>query len=130
MTQDDPVPETTNAYRILLVDDDSLLSEAVANILQMEGHSVSVAPDGPDALDLLQQDTFDIILLDVGLPGMNGYEVATEMKRLLPHVPIVLVTGSGENVDHQRLKSIGVEEVIGKPFQPEKLLNTMARLTK
>ena len=49
MTQDDLAPETTHAYRILLVDDDSLLSEAVANILQMEGHSVSVAPDGPDA---------------------------------------------------------------------------------
>ena len=81
-------------------------------------------------LGILQRSAFDIILLDVGLPLMNGYEVATEMKRLLPHVPIVLVTGSGESVDHQRLKSIGVEEVIGKPFQPEKLLNTMERLTK
>lgn len=115
-------------YHILVVDDEPLVAEALVGILRLEDHDVAAAADGSSALDAFRQTAFDIVLLDIGMPGMNGYRVAEEMKRLRPHVPIVLVTGWGEEVDHQRVKAARVEEVLGKPFQPTELLETVERL--
>jgi len=115
-------------YHILVVDDEPLVAEALVGILRLENHDVAAAPDGSSALDAFRQTAFDIVLLDIGMPGMNGYRVAEEMKRLRPQVPVVLVTGWGEEIDHQRVKAARVERVIGKPFRPRELLEIVEGL--
>ena len=127
MTLGMSVPKN-DRYHILVVDDEPLVAEALAGVLRLEDHDVAAASDGSSALDAFRRTAFDIVLLDIGMPGMNGYRVAEEMKRLRPRVPILLVTGWREEVDHQRVKAARVEGVLGKPFQPRELLETVERL--
>jgi len=110
---------------ILVVDDEPLVRGALQSILKQQGHQVVAAEDGVAALKAFGEEDFDIVFLDLGLPKMNGYRVAEEMKKSKAQVPIVLVTGWAEDVDRGRIKSIGIAAVVGKPFNPRELLRTL-----
>ena len=69
-----------------------------------------------------REDRFDTVLLDVGMPRINGYQVAEQMKGLSPEVPVLLVTGRGHDVDAARAEAVGIARVISKPFTPKELL--------
>jgi len=80
--------------RVLLVDDDSLVSMNTAEMLIDLGHSVLESPSAEDALRILASDrAFDVILTDYAMPGMNGLDLATKIKRMNPEVPVILATG-------------------------------------
>lgn len=109
-------------FDVLVVDDEPLVREAMKAVLESYGHQVSIAVDGVDALSVFEDNEFDIVLLDLGLPKMNGYKVAEQMKRMRPEMPVFFITGWGDDVDRAKTKALGVNAVIGKPFQPEDLV--------
>ncbi len=103
--------------RILVVDDNVDAAQSLAMLLQMMGHDVAVAHDGHAALDAARASVPDLVLLDIGLPGMNGYEVARKL-RALPKVRdalLVAVTGWGQEQDRQRAYDAGFDHHLTKP---------------
>jgi DNA-binding response OmpR family regulator len=116
--------------KILAVDDEALVGEAIKAILEANGHEVVFHQQGAPAIEDFHNTHFDAVLLDLGMPGMNGYQIAGEMKKHDPQVPILLVTGWGDDVDQERIKSTGITMVIGKPFQPDELLERLSQLTE
>jgi signal transduction histidine kinase/ActR/RegA family two-component response regulator len=108
---------------VLVVDDERNIREILAEILAEGGHTVVTAADGAEALHRLREDdSFDLVFTDLGLPGMSGYEVASEVKKIRPNLPVGLVTGWGATLDADKAREHGVDLVISKPFRFEQVL--------
>jgi CheY-like chemotaxis protein len=115
--------ETTRRRRVLLVEDNSDISDLIQMQLQMWGHDVSVAADGPAGLAAAVSLRPDVALVDVGLPGMDGYELAARIRREMPGAPIRLVamTGYGGPEDRARGAAAGFDAHLVKPVDPREL---------
>ncbi len=112
---------------ILIADDDEDLRQALAQLLEIEGFRIAGAPDGPAALALAQQTTYDLILLDVKMPGPDGLEVLAELHRQLPQIPIIMMSGqTGRNTVANALR-YGACDFIMKPFNDEFVLLAVKR---
>jgi two-component system CheB/CheR fusion protein len=99
------------------VEDNVDAAETLQDLLSTAGHAVRVAQNGPEALEALVTDEPDLVLLDIGLPGMDGYEVAKEIRRRVPSRPPVLVavTGYGREEDRARARAAGIDYHLVKP---------------
>ncbi|HXW10474.1 MAG TPA: response regulator transcription factor [Steroidobacteraceae bacterium] len=107
--------------RILLVEDDAALVRGLAAILRGEGYSVDVAPDGSSALALVRDEPFAVILLDVNLPGMSGFEVLRTLRARGCHAPILLLTARDALEDRVKGLDLGADDYMLKPFEPPEL---------
>jgi len=122
-------------HRVLIMDDNSDLADLVADLARSLGHEVAVAPDGPTALTRVATFRSDIALVDVGLPGMNGYELARRMREVpdMKEVPLVAITGYGREKDRQAALEAGITLHLVKPVDPgrlEKVLSTLGKSEK
>jgi signal transduction histidine kinase len=122
-------PTVALPRRILLVEDNVDLAESFALGLTLEGHSVRVAHDGPAALDAFRAFAPDVVLLDGGLPGMDGYEVARRMRkeRLSAELMIIALTGFGRDEDRKASAEAGCDAHVVKPVAPEELRKVLDR---
>ena len=102
------------AVRVLQIEDDSRTAESVEMILQAEGHTCDTARSGEIALALARATEYDLILLDIGLPGMDGYEVLNHLRRAGVTTPVVIQ--SGLVLLKNKVKDLGVEGYLTKPF--------------
>src|SRR4051812_5803763 len=104
-------PERPGVLRVLIVDDYADCAESMALLLGMYGHEVEVARSGPTALQMAQAGQPDVVLLDIGLPGMSGYDVARELKeqRGEKRPLIIAVTGFGQDADRRRSAELGID---------------------
>ena len=113
-------------HRVLVVDDDRNLRKIIATNLELAGFSVETASDGPEALELVEQLQPDIVLLDLMMPYMDGYEVARRIRNhqnpTIANVPIIILTAKGETEDKLRGFEAGADDYITKPFGPQELL--------
>jgi CheY-like chemotaxis protein len=107
--------------RVLLVEDDDDNRELMAEVLEAAGHEVLSASSGPDGLRTLSEQTIDVLVTDVGMPGMGGLEVAKAAKAIAPTVPVVVVTGWAEREDIARARGHEVDAVLIKPVDPDAL---------
>ena len=108
--------------RILIVEDERRMAEAVRKGLAEEGHAVSVAHTGPDGLALAQSDAFDVILLDVMLPGMDGLAVARRLREERHRTPILMLTARDSSADIVAGLDAGADDYLVKPFPFDVLL--------
>jgi CheY-like chemotaxis protein len=117
--------------RVLVVDDNRDAAETLALLLTHIGHAVDVAHDGASCLELAQRNTPDVALIDIGLPGIDGYEVARQLRRRIGgDVLLVAVTGYGLEADRQRSADAGFDHHLVKPVDIgalERLLAGAAR---
>lgn len=115
--------------RVLVVDDHHDAAESMALLLRMSGHDVEVAQDGPTALGVAAAFRPDIVLLDIGLPGMDGYELARRIRELpeLGAVHLIAVTGYGREADRQAAAVAGFHSFITKPVDPEEVARLLSR---
>jgi diguanylate cyclase (GGDEF)-like protein len=113
-------------YRVLVVDDDRNLRKVIATNFEMEQFDVTTAASGSEALEALLEGRFDLVLLDVMMPNMDGYEVARRIRAhanpLISHVPIIMVTARGETDDKLRGFEAGADDYITKPFGTAELV--------
>lgn len=109
---------------VLLVEDDGRLASLTRDYLESHEVRVTVARDGPTGLDEARRHRFDVVLLDVMLPGMSGTEV---LRRLREHsdVPVIMITARGEEADRVLGLEIGADDYVPKPFSPRELLARM-----
>src|SRR5437762_5174720 len=103
---------------ILIVDDEELNSEALARRLQRHAYAVTVVKSGREALELLGERKFDLVLLDIMMPGMNGLEVLKFLRRVdsLLDLPIIMVTAKGESEDMVEAFELGANDYVTKPL--------------
>lgn len=106
--------------RILLVEDDPSLQRSATLLLERSGFTVRVASDGVDALDVVGRDRFDLLLLDVMLPGVDGLEVCRQVRRT-SRVPIVMLTARSDTTDVVVGLELGADDYITKPFEGSEL---------
>ncbi|GIU11186.1 MULTISPECIES: response regulator [unclassified Shewanella] len=107
--------------RILLVDDDLGLSELLAQLLELEGFELTLAHDGQSGLDLAIEQQFDLILLDVMLPKLNGFEVLRAL-RSKKQTPVLMLTARGDEIDRVVGLEIGADDYLPKPFNDRELV--------
>jgi DNA-binding NtrC family response regulator len=108
--------------RILIVDDDRDMQENIAEILGAEGFSVDVANDGEEALELLGENEFDLVLLDLIMPGLGGMDLLPSVKRLNPRAQVIMITAFSTVENAVKAMQRGASDYIAKPFKIDELL--------
>ncbi|MEO5987749.1 MAG: PAS domain S-box protein [Candidatus Eisenbacteria bacterium] len=122
----------TRSLRVLVVDDNVDTALSFSTLLSATGHEVRTAHDGPTAVQVALDYRPDLIVLDIGLPGLNGYEVATLIRKhpLLQDVVLVALTGYGQESDRLTSKAAGFDHHLAKPARLEQLQRILATLTE
>jgi len=113
--------------RILLVDDEEDLVGAMAEHLALRGFQVETATSASEALRRLHEDQFDVLILDVKMPGTGGLNLMAEMKKQRPDLPVILFTGHGSVADAERGMQEGAFEYLMKPMDVDELVETICR---
>lgn len=120
--------------RILLIDDDAAIRSAISLILDQEDHSVVAAEDGQAGLDLSREARFDLAIVDMFMPGLDGLETITRLRALAPDLPIIATSGAVERSRSGVASDVltaavegGAAMVIHKPFRPRELLQAISK---
>jgi chemosensory pili system protein ChpA (sensor histidine kinase/response regulator) len=117
---------------VLVVDDSVTVRKVTSRLLERHGMNVLTAKDGVDAMLLLEEHTPDLMLLDIEMPRMDGFEVATQVRadERLQHLPIIMITSRTGQKHRDRAMAIGVNDYLGKPYQESVLLESIALWSK
>jgi CheY-like chemotaxis protein len=120
--------EAAGRRRILVVDDNADAADMMKTLLELHGHEVRVAYDGLSALATVSEFKPEIGLFDIGLPSMNGYELARRVRQdaAIPEIYLVAVTGWGQEEDRRRARASGFDAHLTKPADPEELQRLIA----
>lgn len=108
-------------YRILVVEDQKEISDVVTKYLLKDGYEVTVANNGFEALEQFNRNKFHLILLDIMMPGINGFEVLKEIRKI-SEVPVIMLTAKQEEVDRLKGFDTGADDYVIKPFSPRELM--------
>lgn len=108
---------------ILLIEDNVDVRESAAELLNLEGFNMITTDCGENALELAEEHLPDIIICDILMPGMSGYNVCATLRQINREIPFIFMTAKSENADRQKAKDIGVENYLIKPFDGYELIN-------
>jgi two-component system response regulator HydG len=118
------------SYNILVIDDDAFMRDACRQTLTKHGHSVTLAKSGGEGLSVLEEWSFDLVLLDLKMPGEDGLSVLAKIKDLDPEATVVMITGYGSIEAAVKAIKLGAFDFIAKPFTPEELLKLVDRVMR
>ena len=113
--------------RVLIVDDEPMLAKMLQRMLTVDGHAVTSCTDGEQALEYFGRGQFDLVLTDLSMPEMNGWEVARAIRADRPDQPIAFLTGWGQQLDEAQMTALDVRYVLAKPFRREDLRQLVLR---
>ena len=105
---------------VLVVDDEPTVREVVASYLRRDGHAVTEVGDGNEAIQLVQHETFDLVVLDMMLPGVNGLDILRRIRQL-GDMPVIMLTARAEESDRVAGLELGADDYVVKPFSPREL---------
>jgi CheY-like chemotaxis protein len=114
--------------RIMVVDDDEGMRHILSIALSRMGYEVLAAGSGTEALNLFLKNSFTLVLTDLEMPGMDGWNLAYRIKKRFPGIPVVLITGYAKEAVMERIKGSSVDYVIFKPFLLEDILKTVQKM--
>ncbi len=120
--------------KVLIAEDSSVIQNLTKKILEQQGCIISSVKNGEQVLDALSNENFDIILLDINMPVMDGMECAKQV-RALPDpvkskIPIVAITGNAKNYSMEEFKAVGIDEYLPKPLNFDQLVEVVKKLTR
>jgi two-component system response regulator MprA len=126
-----PTPNNLHAptTHILVVDDDPHMLSMMRRILEVDGYGVTIAADGDSALEILRRAAVDLLILDVMMPGRDGFEVCRAVRRESA-VPILMLTARDEAIDKVTGLDVGADDYVVKPFNPDELLARVRALLR
>jgi DNA-binding response OmpR family regulator len=104
------------SIRVLIAEDDASLRQGLIDLLEGEGYAVTPTADGKEALDAFHAEQPDLVLLDVMMPEMSGYDVCREIRKQDNHTPIIMLTAKGEEIDKVVGLELGADDYVTKPF--------------
>lgn len=108
-------------FKILVVEDQKEIRDLIAKYLEKEGYDVVVASQGFEALEIFENQDIHLILLDVMMPGIDGFEVLTQIRKI-SEVPVIMLTAKQEEIDRLKGFNLGVDDYVVKPFSPRELV--------
>jgi PAS domain S-box-containing protein len=111
--------------RILVIDDEESVSSVLARILSQGNHQVTVAENGKEGIQLFEEKEFDIVLTDLGMPGMSGWEVCKAIKKMSPRTPVGMITGWGMKLSQKEREENKLDFLISKPFDFTQILKVV-----
>ena len=127
----DPSPpvRSDTGLRVLVVDDNRDGAAGLTKLLRASGYRVTTASDGPAALEAARAERPDVILTDIGLPGMDGYRLAEQLRKenSCKDSVVIAITGYGQDQDRRRSREAGIDHHLVKPVDYESLLSLLAR---
>ncbi|WP_370227220.1 response regulator transcription factor [Cognatishimia sp.] len=117
--------------RVLLIEDEPNIIEAINFILSREGYDVATHANGHDAIDAVRDRAPDVIILDVMLPGRSGYEILEDLRgdAALADIPVLMLTARGQSRDREMAEKLGVSKFMTKPFANSDVLDAVRALT-
>ncbi len=121
------LPQLVQPGHILFVESEAMIRDATSRLLSRWGHKVEAAENGAEALARFLPDTFDLVISDLGMPDMNGWELLAQIKARDPRVPTVLITGWGRQLAEDEARAAGADFVIEKPFDQDDLRDILAQ---
>lgn len=119
----------TKKLKVLAIDDQRMILDLLSSMFSNLGHSTEVAETGLEGIAKFNQNTFDLVITDLGLLDISGFEVSQKIKEQNPEVPIIMITGWGANFDQEQLKKAGVDYILAKPFKLEQLTEVVEKVT-
>jgi DNA-binding response OmpR family regulator len=117
-------------FKILMVDDEEDFVKTLAERMKMRDLDSDVALDGEQALQIVQEDIPDVMVLDLKMPGIDGMEVLRRVRKAYPQVQVVILTGHGSEKDEAEARRLGAFEYLQKPVEIEKLITTLKNAYK
>jgi two-component system cell cycle response regulator DivK len=119
--------------KVLIAEDSSVIQNLTRRILQIQNYQIFSAKNGLQVLKMLEKEDFDIILMDINMPQMNGMECAQKIRALedskKSQIPIVAITGNAQNYSMEDFKNVGINEYLQKPLNFDNLVDTVKNLT-
>ncbi len=112
--------------RILVIDDEETVREVLEKMLSRVNHRVTLANNGEEGIRLFQEKEFDMVLTDLGMPGMSGWEVCGRIKKANPSTPVGMITGWGMEIDPRRKEEAGLDFIITKPFDFNQIVSVVS----
>ena len=116
-------------YRILVVDDEENIREVIKEYAEFEGHQVSEACDGMQAIEMVKNNDYDIIIMDVMMPRLDGYSACKEIRKI-KQIPVLMLSARGEEYDKLFGFEIGIDDYVVKPFSPKEVLARINAIIK
>ncbi len=113
--------EPPKAKRVLVIDDQPIVTDLLVDVLERMNYKSEVASCGKDGVEMFEKNMYDLVITDLGMPDMSGWEVSNAVKQKNPHVPVVVITGWGIDPDPDKMKDSEVDFIINKPFQIDQL---------
>jgi CheY-like chemotaxis protein len=114
--------------RILVVDDEEALRTVLSTELTSEGYEVTAASDGGEAIDFVKSNDYDLVLLDIKMPNVDGFEVLKFIKGDKPRIKVIMLTGFADLKNAIESKRLGAEDFVSKPYDLVDLLTTIERV--
>ena len=108
-------------YNILVVDDEDKIRELIRKYAEFEGYAITEASDGIEAIDICKMKDFDLIILDIMMPGLDGFSTCKEIFKL-KKIPIIMLSARGEEYDRIHGFELGIDDYVVKPFSPKELM--------
>ena len=108
-------------YNILVVDDEEMIRRLIAKYAAFEGHSITEAGDGMEAVRLCQENKYDILIMDIMMPELDGFSACRQIRKF-SDVPIIMLSARGEEYDKINGFEIGIDDYVVKPFSPRELM--------
>ena len=118
-----------NMYKLLVVDDEKMIRELIKKYATFEGHEVVEAEDGMEAIEKCKVNTFDLIIMDVMMPELDGFSACKEIRKFAD-TPILMLSARGEEYDRIHGFEIGIDDYVVKPFSPKELMMRVSAIIK
>ena len=116
-------------YKILVVDDEENIREVIKEYAEFEGHQVSEACDGMQAIEMVKNNDYDIIIMDVMMPRLDGYSACKEIRKI-KQIPVLMLSARGEEYDKLFGFEIGIDDYVVKPFSPKEVMARVNAIVK
>jgi CheY-like chemotaxis protein len=120
-----PVRESRQA-RILVIDDEDSVRDILSRMLKTKGHQVVVASDGEEGIERFRSESFDLVLTDLGMPKLSGWDVGKTIKGINPKIPIAMITGWGVELDREKMSESGIDLIVSKPFNLDRVIHLVS----
>ena len=120
-----PIRELRQA-RILVIDDEDSVRDVLSRMLKTKGHQVVVASNGEEGIERFRSEPFDLVLTDLGMPKLSGWDVGRTIKGINPKVPIAMITGWGVELDREKLSESGIDLIVSKPFNFDQVIHLVS----
>ncbi|HEV8583491.1 MAG TPA: GAF domain-containing protein [Methylomirabilota bacterium] len=120
----------TRTLRCLVVDDEADVRSVLGDVIESAGHQATLIAGGADAIERFRAEPFDVVLTDLAMPRVSGWQVARAVKQIAPRVPVFLVTGFGVELSPEERRTHGVDLVLVKPLQIQEILDALAEVAR